>query len=90
MNLASPLNFYGGVNLCGPSYVFSDQFLMGLKRNDVLKIPAVFPCVVTLVERGALLRTLPAFFQHNSLQTVFGEMLFLSVCQINLLLLLRR
>lgn len=62
----------------------------GTEEKDVLKIPAVFPCVVTLVERGALLRTLPAFFQHNSLQTVFGEMLFLSVFQINLLLLLRR
>lgn len=34
---------------------------MGLKINDVLEIPVVFQCVVTLVKIGALLRTLPAF-----------------------------
>lgn len=80
------MNFYSGVNLCGPSCVFSDQFLMGLKINDVLKIPAVVRCVVTLVKiEGALLITLPAF-HHNLLQTVFVEILFLRAYYINLLL----
>lgn len=86
MNLASPLNFYSGVNLCGPSYVFSDQFLMGLKINDVLKIPVVFHCLVTLVQiECALLVTLPAFCR-NLLQSIFAETLYLSACYINLVL----
>lgn len=51
MNLASPLNFYSEVNLCGPSYVFSDQSLVELKINDVSKISKVFQCVMTLVKR---------------------------------------
>lgn len=47
MNLAGPLNFYSEVNLCGPSYVFSDQSLVELKINDVSKISKVFQCVMT-------------------------------------------
>lgn len=50
MNLASPLNFYGMVNLCGPSYVFADPSLVGLKINDVFKLSIVFQFVRTFVQ----------------------------------------